>query len=174
MEFALYKLIIIIITFTYVHSWSLSSTHEKLPVFPPAKFHHDQGGDRYDNSTKCDGLMHSRTTHHIILTNWQHWLGLCWDTLVRTNVTADLDPPRIWTPTKTLLLPNSGSRTRNKRELTHQLTFWNGDIHCLSFSAMQKEVTSFLNLGHLRFSTKRSPRGKSVVIIIKNNNKDLY
>ena len=71
---------------------------------------------------------------------------------------VDLGPP-----TKTLLLPNSRSRTKNKCELTHQFTFWNGDIHCLSFRAMQKEVTSFLNLGQLRFSTKRSPRGKSVV-----------
>ena len=71
---------------------------------------------------------------------------------------------RIWTPSrgfrplqKTLLLPNSGGRTRNTCELTHQFTFCNGNIHCLSFRTMQKEVTSFLNLGQLmvcRCSTK--------------------
>ena len=78
---------------------------------------------------------------------------------------TDITPvsQRIWTPTKTLL--NSGSGTRNKCELTHQFTFWNGDIHCLSFRAMQKEVTSFLNLGQLRFSTKRSPRGKVLYFV---------
>ena len=76
---------------------------------------------------------------------------------------VDFDPvSQIWTPTKTLLMI-SGSRTRNKCELTHQFTFGKyGDIHCLSFCAMQKEVTSFLNLGQLRFPTKRSPWGKVV------------
>ena len=45
-------------------------------------------------------------------TSWRH--------TPTPGVTADLDPFwRIWTPSKTLL-PNSGSRTRNKCESTHQ------------------------------------------------------
>ena len=72
-------------------------------------------------------------------------VGTVWTSLY-AGVTADIDPfSRIWTPphTKTLLLPSTESRTRNKCDMTHPFTFWNGDIQCLSFRAMQKEVTSF-------------------------------
>ena len=72
-------------------------------------------------------------------------VGTVWTSLY-AGVTADIDPfSRIWTPphTKTLLLPSTESRTRNKCDMTHPFTFWNGDIHCLSFRAMHKEVTSF-------------------------------
>ena len=69
---------------------------------------------------------------------------------------TNLDPP-----TKTLLLPNSRSRTRNKCKL--MFTFWNG--HALPIFLCNVKGSYFLSqaLGHLRFSTKRSPRGKSVV-----------
>ena len=71
---------------------------------------------------------------------------------------------RIWTLTKTLLLPNSGSTTINYYESTRQFTFWNGDIHCLSFRAMQKEGSYFLSQSRsAEIFHKRSSRGKSVV-----------
>ena len=47
--------------------------------------------------------------------------------------------------TKTLLLPNSGSRTRNKCELTHQFTFWNGDIHCAPIISCNAKGSYFLS-----------------------------
>ena len=133
------------ITFTCMHSWSLLYTYERLfwltsgiPLqnFTTAKAEtatttrqNAMGSCIPAQPTSFLGkgkalgtrLPHNTPYH---LTNWHNIDWDCWDTLplTRTSVTADLDPYKN--------VPNSGSRTRNKCELTHQFTFWNGDIHC--------------------------------------------